>query len=379
MGNPQFDILAAESFKKKAEGARANGFADTARDNFMSAARKYRDAAKSNPDQSNSLLALAEECERAANGASKAPKQSSNTANGGAKTASKTQTKTDAAKEKDAKEKAEKTVSKDDLAVALEKINALVGLKAVKQQINDWVDQITVFQMRKDRGMAVPDMSYHMVFTGNPGTGKTTVARLMGDVYRSLGILSEGQLVEVDRAGLVAGYVGQTAPKTKEAVAQAEGGVLFIDEAYTLNGNGNDFGQEAIDTLLKEMEDKRDDLVVIVAGYDEPMLTFIDSNPGLRSRFKLNVHFDDYNGAELYLIFKRFCKSSEYQLDDSADAKLKVYLDNYFKHRGKNFGNARDVRNLFEMIVTRQSKRVSKMSNPTKSDLMTIKSEDLNF
>ena len=266
------------------------------------------------------------------------------------------------------------------LQEALGRLSALVGLGRVKQQVLDWIDQIKVFQMRKERGLSVPDMSYHMVFTGNPGTGKTTVARLMAQIYRALGIVSEGQLVETDRAGLVAGYVGQTAPKTKDAIKKATGGVLFIDEAYTLaGGSANDFGQEAIDTLLKEMEDKRDDLVVIVAGYTAPMEKFISSNPGLRSRFKNFIQFDDYTGEELFKIFLSLCKKNEYTLDAVACEALQTHFQALYAARGKNFGNGRDVRNLFEQTVTRQSKRVAREKSPTDADMTTILRADLPF
>ena len=228
----------------------------------------------------------------------------------------------------------------------------------VKGQVCDWVDQIKVFQMRKERGMSVPDRSYHIVFTGNPGTGKTTVARLMAQIYCALGVLSEGHLVEVDRGDLVAGYVGQTAVKTRDVLKKAYGGVLFIDEAYSLaNGGANDFGQEAIDTILKEMEDKRDNLVVIVAGYDDLMEKFISSNPGLRSRFKNFIQFTDYTGEELFNIFTGLCNKNQYTVTAEARSALKSYFDNLYKNRDKNFGNGRDVRNTFESIVTRQSKR----------------------
>lgn len=267
---------------------------------------------------------------------------------------------------------------KISLEEALRRLSVLEGLQKVKNQVCDWVDQIKVFQMRKDRGMSVPDMSYHMVFTGNPGTGKTTVARLMAQIYCALGILSEGQLVEVDRSGLVAGYVGQTAVKTKEVIKQAYGGVLFIDEAYSLaNGGSNDFGQEAIDTLLKEMEDKRDNLVVIVAGYDEPMEKFIESNPGLRSRFKNFIQFNDYNGLELYNIFSGLCTTNQYTLENDARETLKIYFNDLYAKRDKNFGNGRDVRNLFESVVTMQSKRVARLTNPSDTDMTMIKREDL--
>ena len=267
---------------------------------------------------------------------------------------------------------------KISLEEALRRLNALEGLDGVKNQVCDWIDQIKVFQLRKSRGMSVPDMSYHMVFTGNPGTGKTTVARLMSQIYCALGVLSEGHLVEVDRSGLVAGYVGQTAEKTKQALNKAYGGVLFIDEAYSLaNGGGNDFGREAIDTILKEMEDKRDNLVVIVAGYDEPMDNFISSNPGLRSRFKNFIHFDDYDGGELFNIFKGLCKRNQYMIDSEAELALRSYFDGLFSSRDENFGNGRDVRNIFEKVVTLQSKRVARLSSPSDEEMASITLEDL--
>ncbi len=267
---------------------------------------------------------------------------------------------------------------KISLEEALSRLNKLEGLARVKSQVCDWVDQIKVFQMRKERGMSVPDMSYHIVFTGNPGTGKTTVARIMAQIYCALGILSDGHLVEVDRSDLVAGYVGQTAVKTREVLSKAYGGVLFIDEAYTLaSGSSNDFGQEAIDTILKEMEDKRDNLVVIVAGYDNLMEKFIESNPGLRSRFKNFIQFTDYTGEELYRIFEGFCKSNQYTLARDAATALRDYFNDLYSNRDKNFGNARDVRNIFESIVTRQSKRVARLKNPSDDEMTTITAADL--
>lgn len=278
-------------------------------------------------------------------------------------------------------EEEEVSVSQNEkisLEEALSRLARLEGLEKVKRQVCDWIDQIKVFQMRKERGMSVPDISYHMVFTGNPGTGKTTLARLMAQIYCALGILSNGNLVEVDRSGLVAGYIGQTAVKTKEALKKAYGGVLFIDEAYSLaNGNTNDFGQEAIETILKEMEDKRDDLVVIVAGYDEPMEKFIASNPGLKSRFKNFFHFEDYNGVQLFNIFQKFCEENEYRIEEAAAEVLRQYFQYLYDHRNKNFGNARDVRNFFENVVTIQSKRVVNLSDPSNEDLQMIKFEDL--
>ena len=278
---------------------------------------------------------------------------------------------------------ADVTVQHNDkitLDEALRKLNSLEGLGRVKSQVCDWVDQIKVFNMRKERGMSVPDMSYHIVFTGNPGTGKTTVARIMAQIYCALGILSEGHLVEVDRGDLVAGYVGQTAVKTREVLKKAYGGVLFIDEAYSLaNGGANDFGQEAIDTILKEMEDKRDNLVIIVAGYDNLMEKFINSNPGLRSRFKNYIQFTDYTGEEMFNIFSGLCNSNQYSVNHDARIALRDYFNNLYANRDKNFGNGRDVRNIFESIITRQSKRVARLSNPTDADMTTITVEDLPF
>lgn len=273
-----------------------------------------------------------------------------------------------------------KPSEKISLEEAISRLNKLEGLSLVKSQVCDWIDQIKVFKMRKERGMSVPDMSYHLVFTGNPGTGKTTVARLMAQIYCALGILSEGHLVEVDRSDLVAGYVGQTAIKTRDVLKKAYGGVLFIDEAYSLaKGGGTDFGQEAIDTILKEMEDKRDNLVVIVAGYENLMQEFIDSNPGLRSRFKNYIRFTDYTGKELYNIFLGMCNASQYSVTPSARDALSAYFNDLYDNRDNNFGNGRDVRNIFETIVTRQSKRVAKLVNPTDEQLTTIDISDLAF
>lgn len=265
-------------------------------------------------------------------------------------------------------------VSIDEAIVALK---SLEGLESVKEQVSDLVDQIKVFQIRKAQGLPTPEMSYHMVFTGNPGTGKTTVARIIGQIYCALGILSKGHLVEVDRSDLVAGYVGQTALKTKEVLAKAKGGVLFIDEAYSLKKDGNDFGQEAIDTLNKEMEDSRTDLVVIVAGYKDEIKAFIDSNQGLRSRFRTYIDFKDYSGKELYNIFLGILQKNKYQITNEANANVYKFLNE--KNLNHFNGNARDVRNLFENIIKLQSRRVAKIEKPSKEDIITISVEDLPF
>ncbi len=264
------------------------------------------------------------------------------------------------------------------LEEALKKLNNLIGLNSVKKQINDWVEQIKVFNMRRENGLSIPPMSYHLIFTGNPGTGKTTVARIIAQIYCALGITRTANFVETDRADLVAGYVGQTAIKTKEVLNKAKDGVLFIDEAYTLANKGeNDFGQESIDTLLKVMEDSRENLVVIAAGYDNLMEGFINSNPGLKSRFKTIIKFDDYSPEELFEIFKNFCSQEEYILDDEASKLIKKIIFNMYNNRNEKFGNGREIRNLFENIVTLQSRRVSSIANPTRKDLMTITYKDL--
>ena len=216
-----------------------------------------------------------------------------------------------------------------------------------------------------------------MVFSGNPGTGKTTIARMMARIYRSLGILSKGQLVEVDRSGLVAGYVGQTATKTAKVVESALGGVLFIDEAYSLSSKSeNDFGLEAIDTLLKSMEDHREDLVVIVAGYDGLMDTFIHSNPGLESRFNRYLHFDDYTVDDMLAILALELKKGQYVLEDAASAAARDYIE-ASNTSSIAFGNARGVRNIFEKLLVEQANRLSTLPEITKEQLMTITEADV--
>ena len=267
---------------------------------------------------------------------------------------------------------------KPDLDALMAELDALVGLDTVKKDVKSLINLIKVRKLRVEHELPVPPLSLHMVFVGNPGTGKTTVARLLGGIYAAIGVLNKGQLIEVDRSGLVAGYVGQTAIKTQEVIKSALGGVLFIDEAYSLSSGGeNDFGREAIETLLKAMEDHRDDLVVIVAGYTEPMRDFINSNPGLQSRFNKYFFFPDYTGEQLLAIFRMQCQKNGYVLAPETETAAKEYFNELYTERGENFGNGRDVRNCFEDAVVRQSDRVAAMDAPTRDDLMTLLPADV--
>ena len=267
---------------------------------------------------------------------------------------------------------------KPDFDELMAELEDLVGLEDVKRDVKNLMNLVKVRKLRQQHELPVPPMSLHMVFVGNPGTGKTTVARLVSGLYAAIGVLSKGQLVEVDRSGLVAGYVGQTALKTQEAIKSALGGVLFIDEAYSLSSGGeNDFGRESIETILKAMEDHRDDLIVIVAGYTEPMEKFIHSNPGLESRFNKYFFFPDYNGEQLMTMFRSRCKKNGYTLTEETEKAAVAYFTQLYEERTENFGNGRDVRNAFEDMVVRQANRVAKLDNPTKEDLMAVLPEDL--
>ena len=267
---------------------------------------------------------------------------------------------------------------KPDFDELMAQLESLVGLDDVKKDVKNLINLVKVRRLRQENGLPVPPMSLHMVFMGNPGTGKTTVARLISGLYASIGVLSKGQLVEVDRSGLVAGYVGQTALKTQEVIKSALGGVLFIDEAYSLSSGGdNDFGREAIETILKAMEDHRDDLIVVVAGYTGPMEQFLNSNPGLESRFNKYFFFPDYTGEQLLAIFKMQCRKNSYTLTPEAEKTAEELFTQLYEQRGANFGNGRDVRNCFEDMIVRQSNRVAQMAAPTKDDLMAILPEDM--
>ena len=265
----------------------------------------------------------------------------------------------------------------EPLETILAELDGYIGLAAVKEEVHNLINLVRVHQMRRDHDLPTPELSLHMVFSGNPGTGKTTVARIMARVYHTLGILSKGQLVEVDRSGLVAGYVGQTALKTTQVIEKALGGVLFIDEAYALSGKGGqDFGQEAIDTILKAMEDHRDDLVVIVAGYEDLMEDFIHSNPGLESRFNRFLHFADYTVEELCAIFDMQCRKGCYTLTPEARDQVRRALESADTD-GISFGNARGVRNLFERALVQQANRLASADAPTREMLMELTGEDV--
>ncbi|MBR2337164.1 MAG: AAA family ATPase [Clostridia bacterium] len=394
--NLQYILLAAKTMSEKAEKENACGLS-SAKQSFSMAAKRYRQAAELDPNNSKEYLKLAEEYERKASGAMannasissiQGATMSSRTPN--AQNAQNTPSAQAPKKESAKQEQAiSASVTQEDVSIeeAMGRLNALTGLKGVKEKVQSWVSQIRVFKRREELGLPVPDdFSYHLVFTGNPGTGKTTVARFMAQIYKGLGILEQGQLVETSSSDLIAGYVGQTAQKTRAVVESAIGGVLFIDEAYTLNGNekGNEFGKQAIDELLKCMEDHRRELVVIVAGYTDLMAQFIDTNPGLQSRFNTTIEFDDYTGDELMKIFDGLCKKNRYELTTKARLILSEHFNKLYEKRDKNFGNGRTVRNTFQQIVLNQAQRLDRIfqTSPTAqvSDemMVTITEDDLS-
>jgi SpoVK/Ycf46/Vps4 family AAA+-type ATPase len=258
----------------------------------------------------------------------------------------------------------------------LAELDALVGLADVKREVRLVTNLLRVQQIRQERGLPVVDQSRHLIFTGNPGTGKTTVARLLAQIYRTLGVVERGHLVETDRAGLVAGFVGQTAKRVVDAFDRADQGVLLIDEAYSLaRGGENDFGREAVDTVVKLVEDRRDRVVVILAGYPDEMATLVDANPGMESRFPRTILFPDYSNDELLAIVESLGLKGRYRLDDAARAAVQAWLAAQPRERG--FGNGRLARNLFESAVANQASRLVALDNPTDDQLTTLTAADI--
>lgn len=283
--------------------------------------------------------------------------------------------------EKDSNEKDSVVINKPLETDPYEELDNLIGLDEVKKEVRSLANFVKLQKQRQNQGLKSPKLSYHLVFTGSPGTGKTTVARIVARIYKDLGILKKGHTVETDRSGLVGEYIGQTAPKTNQIVDSAMNGVLFIDEAYALvpEHPTQDYGQEAISTLLKRMEDNRDSLVVIIAGYSNEMQRFIDSNPGLQSRFTRYINFPDYTAEELVRIFYMYMKKNEYTLSKEADAMLREKLEYAVAHKDRNFGNARYVRNIFEKTIEQQANRLAKQTGLSKKQLTELTSEDLEY
>lgn len=275
----------------------------------------------------------------------------------------------------------ESTEDSRSLNELLAELDDLIGLEKVKEQVSDLIAYQKVQKLRQAHGLFSNKNTMHLAFTGNPGTGKTTVARIIGRIYKQIGLLSKGQFIEVSRTDLIAGYQGQTALKVKAVIEQAKGGVLFIDEAYSIteNDHSDSYGRECLTELTKALEDYRDDLVVIVAGYTEPMRKFFESNPGLRSRFNHFIEFDDYNEKQLFDILQIMCRQNAYCLTDGAEETAQQYIKMQVDNKEEQFANGRLIRNLFDDIVMKHARRVVKLKSPTYSDLITIESEDFEI
>lgn len=264
------------------------------------------------------------------------------------------------------------------LSELLGELNSLVGLETVKTKVNDLIAYQKVQKLRRENGLFSIKSTLHLAFTGNPGTGKTTVARIVGRIYKQIGLLSKGHFVEVSRTDLIAGYQGQTALKVKKVIEQAKGGVLFIDEAYSIteNDHSDSYGRECLTELTKALEDYREDLVVIVAGYTEPMNHFFASNPGLKSRFNTFIEFPDYSQGELYKMLQKMCKENDYVLCDEASILLQSYFEDQVSSKTENFANGRLVRNTYEHLVMNHARRVSQLTAPNRDELSMIAESD---
>ena len=372
-----FLLALADSLEQKAAQFERMGNVGMARQNYEQAAAKYEEAARIDPTQCQAHLDKAQACRTKA-GAVTPPTPKQPAAPGKPGTPAKPNTPVSQTGSTEEGKKA--PASNDDegmsLEEAMEALNNLTGLDVIKQRVQEYVNRMKVLQMRRAAGLPETAQNHHMIFTGNPGTGKTTVARLMGHIFRGLEVVTRGHLVECAAEDLVAGYVGQTAMKAKEKMEEAQGGVLFIDEAYILADNG-DFGKQAIATIIKQMEDNRGDLVVIFAGYAKEMTEFMNTNSGIKSRVMI-MDFPDYNGAELYSIFERLCKKDKFIVDPVAEQRIRQYFLNMYANRDANFGNGRDVRNTYEAIVSRQFTRLASLTTPaSETDLRTILPCDL--
>ena len=260
----------------------------------------------------------------------------------------------------------------------LNELNSLVGLKDVKSKVNDLITYQKVQKLREKHKLHITKSTLHLAFTGNPGTGKTTVARIVGRIYKQIGLLSKGHFIEVSRTDLIAGYQGQTALKVKKVIESAKGGVLFIDEAYSIteNDNNDSYGKECLTELTKALEDYREDLVVIVAGYTEPMNKFFESNPGLKSRFNTFIEFQDYNVEELEEILMTMCENNDYLLNEELKIKVKKFFTDQLSNKNQNFANGRMVRNVYDDLIMCQARRIVNIENITREDLLLITEKD---